>query len=401
MDCRWSDKKTLLAQLQKMWDRGLILKEQLCNSDLFPKRLIFKSPNSKALANEFDAVRCWIAEIQKLSGFRIVYKTVRHRVIGENDLPCEVWIDTPETAIALLHKQQEVAVFSKLLGQTQQHAPQVLAWISQYPLKALSLAEVWLKLLDFVIWRQQHPDTNLYLRQISLPGIDSKFIEQHRSVLAPLLDLTLSTDQINSKMRGIKQFEQRYGFRNKPERIRFRPLDPELTLLPGADNDISVSASGFKALYQKSEFICHIKRVFITENEINFLAFPAQKNSLLIFGAGYGFEALAQADWLAEVMISYWGDIDTHGFAILDQLRSKFPHVQSLLMDETTLIAHREFWGREDKQNTGELHRLTTDEQKVYQDLITNKYQSHLRVEQERIQFGYLITTLSGFDECC
>ena len=83
----WSDKKALLIQLQKLWDRGILLQEHLCNSDLFPKRLIFKSPDSNALANEFDAVRCWISETQKLSGFRVVYKTVRHRVIGENDVP--------------------------------------------------------------------------------------------------------------------------------------------------------------------------------------------------------------------------------------------------------------------------------------------------------------------------
>lgn len=328
-DCPWSDKKSLLTQLQRLWDRGLILREYLCDSDFFPSRLIFKTPDSKALTNEFEAVRLWIAEIQKLSGYRVVYKTVQHRVIGENSLPSEVWVDTTETAIALLNKNQEVATFLKLLVHTRERAPQLLPWIGKYPLKALSLAEVWPKLLDFVLWRQKQASPSIYLRQVSLPRIDSKFIEQYRSVLAPLLDLSLSTDQIDNELSGIKHFEQRYGFRSKPDRIRFRLLDSKLALLPGADNDISVSAADFRALYQQPAFSRHINRVFVTENEINFLAFPQQKNSLLIFGAGYGFEALAQADWLSRVEINYWGDIDTHGFAILNQLRCKFPDVQS------------------------------------------------------------------------
>ncbi len=37
-------------------------------------------------------------------------------------------------------------------------------------------------------------------------------------------------------------------------------------------------------------------------------------------------EPLAEASWLKERDLFYWGDIDTHGFAILDQLRGHFPH---------------------------------------------------------------------------
>ena len=50
---------------------------------------------------------------------------------------------------------------------------------------------------------------------------------------------------------------------------------------------------------------------------------------MVIFGAGYGFEMLAGADWWLQVVgFIYWGDIDTHGFAILDQLRRRFGHVE-------------------------------------------------------------------------
>jgi hypothetical protein len=49
---------------------------------------------------------------------------------------------------------------------------------------------------------------------------------------------------------------------------------------------------------------------------------------------GYGFDNLAAALWLQQKDIYYWGDIDTHGFAILNQLRGFFPHAVSFLMDQ-------------------------------------------------------------------
>lgn len=396
---QWSDKKSLLTQLQRLWDKGLLLQEAMHESQLFPRRLTFKSPSSKALSDEFESVRRWISDIQKISGFRISCKTVKHRVIGENSLPSEAWIDDLDTAIQLINRQKDRHRFSQLLAQTRQRVPQLIDWIEQYPLKTLSFADVWGKLLDFVLWRQHHPAPGIFLRQVSLPGIDSKFIENHRSILMALLNHSLAEGQINNNFNGARQFEQRFGFLKKPEGIRFRFFEHELAKtiirLQDSDMDITLTAGDFSLLHQQQTFIDSIQRVFITENEINFLTFPAQKNSLIIFGSGYGFDALAHAQWLLKKEIIYWGDIDTHGFAILDQLRSKFPQVKSLLMDENTLMAHQTFWGVESKPERRELHRLSPEEQKLYQALLLNKYQPNLRLEQERVDYEYLVSSLA------
>jgi len=328
------------------------------------------------------------------SGFRVVQRSVRHRVIGENQLPHEVWVDDLETAIALLGKEREVGLFLALLKQTEEQLPQLLAWIEQQPLKALALEKIWPKVLAFVQWRLQHPNPQIYLRQVNLTSIDSKFIEQNRAVLASLLDSVLPAEQVNDHFRGSKQFERRYGFCCKPERVRFRLLDPMLSLLLGGDGDLMITADDFQALEQMGDFVTQIQRVFITENEINFLTFPERKNSLVIFGSGYGFSGLAQVSWLAHKPMVYWGDIDTHGFAILDQLRGKFPQVRSLLMDEQTLLAHRAFWGVEGKPERRALAHLTESEQSVYQQLLSNRHGQNVRLEQERIGFDYLLLAL-------
>ena len=135
--------------------------------------------------------------------------------------------------------------------------------------------------------------------------------------------------------------------------------------------------------------------MFITENEINFLALPDVQDSLVIFGAGYGFELIADAAWLSRCRVFYWGDIDTHGFAILDQLRAAFSHVESFLMDRETLLAFPAQWGTEDQPVRSELSRLSVEEQSLFDDLRNNAIANNLRLEQERIGFRYVQAALA------
>jgi hypothetical protein len=220
--------------------------------------------------------------------------------------------------------------------------------------------------------------------------VHSKFIEAYRGVLLQLLDPLLPPEAIDRSTSGVSGFSRRYGFRVKPQRIRLRALDPAHALLPGAgDADLTLDAESLAALSPA------VARVFITENEINYLAFPSVPDSLLIFGAGYGFEALAQAEWLARCQVFYWGDIDTHGFAILDQLRACLPYAHSLLMDRATLLAFESQWGKEEKQTDRMLSRLNTEESALYDDLRENKLGQNLRLEQERIGFGWVGNALT------
>ncbi len=217
----------------------------------------------------------------------------------------------------------------------------------------------------------------------------SKFIEGRRSVLSELLDLVLQQDAIDDSARGVSGFCRRYGFRDKPSRIRFRMLDSEIAFVStGTNQDITVTHDTFARL----DF--PVEKVFITENEVNFLAFPSVSRSMVIFGAGYGFEMLAEARWLQSRCIYNWGDIDTHGFAILDQLRALFPNVASFLMDHNTLLAHRPHWGKEPQPERRDLLRLNSTEAALYDDLRQNRLGTQLRLEQERIGFVWVETAL-------
>lgn len=136
--------------------------------------------------------------------------------------------------------------------------------------------------------------------------------------------------------------------------------------------------------------------MFITENEINFLAFPPVNDALIIFGAGYAFERSHHANWLSRCHIHYWGDIDTHGFAILDQLRHRFAHACSVLMDQETFLSFRSLWGTEPVPTKRDLATLTPAEQALYDDLRDNRYGKNLRLEQEKIGFNRVTSAVAN-----
>ncbi len=382
----WTTPANLKTQVQKLWDRGVLLASMTGGESLFPRRMPLKGPDSRELSERFPEVRDWIAQLSAAAGFyRIEWRSVNHRVLGNNEIPAAIWIDQLADALGLIGKRRAAEQFAALIEQTGDKRPELLPWLTKRPMRAFELAEDWPRLLEIIGWLLQHPRPGIYLRQIDLPGIHTKLIEKHRGVLSELFDLVLPKDFIDERHTGIGGFCRRYGFLDKPLRVRFRMLDSHSRLLPAqADQDITLTQEAFASL------VLPVSKVFITKNEINFLAFPHVSDAMVVFGAGYGFDNLAAAPWLREKQIYYWGDIDTHGFAILHQLRGVFPHVVSFLMDQQTLLAHRALWGVEKQPETAMLGRLNAEESLLYDQLRHNHWGVSVRLEQERIGFDFL-----------
>ncbi|HTD75553.1 MAG TPA: DUF3375 family protein [Steroidobacteraceae bacterium] len=108
-----------------------------------------------------------------------------------------------------------------------------------------------------------------------------------------------------------------------------------------------------------------------------------------LFGGGYAIDLVRALPWLAKQPLHYWGDLDTHGFAILSRLRQYFPHTRSFLMDRDTLVNHRDFW-TEELSGTRVLRDLPTldpFEQSLYDDLRNDRLGDRVRLEQEGVQY--------------
>jgi hypothetical protein len=250
-------------------------------------------------------------------------------------------------------------------------------------MRALAHEDMFGRLLACVRWLADNADRDLYLRQIDVPGVDTKFIERHRAILSELVDLAIKP--VDAEARD---FAVRQGFRDKPARVRIRVLDADCSRLPAGVTDVQLRTD------ELASHLFDVERVFLVENEVTCLAFPLVPRSLLIFGGGYAVSGVAGLHWLRDVPLYYWGDIDTHGFRILDLLRSHLPDVRSMLMDRATLLAHDAHWDREPSPVNVHLEHLTPDEAALYRDLVEDAYGPAVRLEQERVSYPLLEATV-------
>lgn len=378
----WTTLSDIREQLAKRWRKGELLRAAHQPETLFPLRLPLKKPGPGELVDQFDAARNWINQWQTAANqdLELEWQTVNNRQLGRNSLPVAVMLPTLEAALRQIGQLNAARQYQSLTEEISRRFPKLADWCQQKPLTLLAQQHEWQTWLAILTWMVQNPRPGIYIRQLEIPGVHTKFIEHNRSLLSELLDRILPEHVIDTSASGARQFEQRYGFLRKPARLRLRFLDKAHDI--AGLRDIEVPVSQFQTLSLS------VDTVYIVENDVTALAFPDTPSAIVVFGQGYGIgKQLANASWLKEKNVLYWGDIDTHGFRILNQLRDTLPHSRSLLMDAATLRAHQHLWGIEPSPHIGELPNLTEHEQAVYQMLSTLESGKNLRLEQEQISF--------------
>jgi hypothetical protein len=360
----WTKPADVRAMLGRKWQSGVLLA-------------------AFASGQPFEPLQEWVADWQRAGRgvLRVEYRKIGGRQVGSNLIPCRAWLDSYDQVWKLLGVAADVRLLAELTAATQATCPTLVPWVERHPMRTLRLADRWRRLLATVQWIDERQVPGLYVRQVDVPGVDTKFIEGNRGVLSELLDLQLPSGRVDV---GAADFELRYGFRRKPGRIRFRADDFD------GWRELTVRAEDFAAPP------AGITRAYVLENEITYLAVPCPPRAMLILGGGYAVPVLESLGWLADLDLIYWGDIDTHGFAILDRMRRRFSSVRSMLMDRTTLLSHRDKWVTEPSPTSSSLEFLDGDEAALYADLVADRLGRSVRLEQERIGFGLIERAMLG-----
>nr|WP_296749868.1 Wadjet anti-phage system protein JetD domain-containing protein [Thioalkalivibrio sp.] len=357
----------------------------LTGEDAWPLRLPLGVPSEREASAHLARVQAWQAQWAKWQGPGSVHWCERRWPgLGTQRLPESVTFDSPEQIVELIGHAE---VWSQAVRRRDALAAR---WphLRELATGATDLLMDWddadfERLVALLGWLEANPRSGLYARQIPVSGLDSKWLETRRRVLATWLRALLgSTDS--------GDFHELAGLRRPPQLLRMRLLDPDLRRQLGGLGDIQAPVPELAALDLP------VRRVFIVENLQTGLAFESIPGAVLFMRQGYAVEPFADLPWLRDVPCHYWGDLDTHGFAILDRLRLYLPDVQSLLMDEDTLLAHRSLWGHEGSPTAEtELPRLDTREREVFHGLKSNRWGPGVRLEQERIDWAYALGRLS------
>lgn len=224
------------------------------------------------------------------------------------------------------------------------------------------------RLVTVLDWLRHHPDSGLLIRQLPIPGVDTKWLEAHRAVVT-----TLAT------ALGV------------PENLGLREREP-LRAVVILDAELR---SGLPRLFaapdrQLAELDLRPSRVLVVENLQTLEALPDLPGMVAVFGSGSHATAIAGFDWVRTAEeVRYWGDLDTAGFGILARFRALLA-CASLLMDSATLQRWRELAVPDPALDPVATAHLTADELSALELL----RRDGLRLEQERIPMSAAVAAL-------
>ena len=244
------------------------------------------------------------------------------------------------------------------------------------------------QVLEAAAWLAAHPGGRMRPRQMPLRGVDSKWFARHRSLVSAL----------HTVLTGGRVLE----ILDPEDRVRIRILGSgSVADMSGVVGGDAVTVDGTAALAGLTDLAAPLEQiaglplrprlVLVSENLESMLALPGWDGVIAVHGSGYAVSVLERVEWLRDVPILYWGDLDSHGFAILHRLRRHLPQVTSVLMDEQTLVDHRDLWVREEKPHRGEFDTLTGQEARA---LARVRAEGDVRLEQERIPWEVALARL-------
>lgn len=370
----WTSSADIRSRARRRWDDGTLLRAYAAGDDVPAIEVPLRGPKPSEIGDDLDAVKAWIADLEAGSRggthYTLSYASVGGRTIGRNELPQRATIGTYPQAWALLGVQPDVRRYDKILTVTDEE-PVVRDWVSQHPLHSLRLEPEWHTIVAAYRWLEAERGSGRYLRQISAPAVDTKFVERNRTLLARLLNAPT----------GPSTFLDALGLRAKPETIRLRAHPNSGPLGPFSEAVVRLD--------ELTNLDIDVATAVIIENEITYLSVPLPNDGVVIWGKGFEVNRAGSLPWLRDADIAYWGDLDTHGFAILNQLRAWKPQTRSFLMDRETLLTHRDRWVHETTPTAARLDHLTEQEAELYTDLVTDRLDENLRLEQERIDWAW------------
>ncbi|MDR2198074.1 MAG: DUF2220 family protein [Deltaproteobacteria bacterium] len=372
-------KKKLLGLFQRRHPGWLMsLGDSLPPPD-FPLVLSLKPPLEKEVLGAQEAVRSWIRSWRELDPAlgEVRWFDVKWRYLGEQRLPRELVLPDPESVVRHLELSRGWREALRRYGRAAELFPQIKESFAESRHELFEMGrDDFERLLETAAWLVRNPRSGLYPREIPVSGIDSKWLETNKRAVSSLFHKLAGADSSSG------DFHERLGLKKPPSLARLLLLDQSLRETAGGLRDFAASAEELGKLRMKPELIV------IVENLQTGLSFKDIPGAVLFLGLGYKVDLLGRLPWLDGIRALYWGDIDTHGLAILSRARGYLPRLKSALMDTETFLSHRPLWGRENTPWTGTTPaNLTPEEEDLFLGLRSGRWGENLRLEQERISW--------------
>ena len=303
------------------------------DAGVWPLSIPLGVPSERQARDQLSVVQAWQARWHGWRGEgEIVWVERRWSGLGTQRLPERVILHNPTQVVSWLGEAE------RWQRAEQRHARMVNRWsrlagiLSRYfDVLADYPEDDFHRLFAMLEWLEAQADSGLYVRQLPVVGVDPKGLSARKTLVIGLLRAIRGDGSDDADFFGLT------GIRREPVLMRLRLLDADVRQIAGGFGDITVPVEDVPRLHLP------LRCVYIVENLQTGLAFEEMPGAAVFMRLGYAVDLFGEIPWRRQLPCYYWGDMDTHGFAILNRLRHYLPHARPLLMDDQTPLSHKSF----------------------------------------------------------
>ena len=386
----------------KCWHNPKKLKRLLSGEQPFPVVVALKPPRGNAAIQNMGHFQSFVSQWRDFSHHHdaaqnacsVNWEQRAFRSLEEQDVPTKLSVPDISSLASLLGANEERQlqswlstvryIFESLAAHSDSHQALFLALVDH--LDTLNNFEQSdLELLVRLI-PQLHKGMGQggYLRALPVAFVDTKFIESHlvivESIVAALLDNS-------AKELGLMHWL--HCVEKPKDWLLIKPLCTETRALLGGLPLLRLSSDTLQ------EYELPAINILVIENEQPCLALNDVRDTIAVSGGGKNVSWL-KAHWLIDKNVGYWGDIDSEGFAILSDARSKLSSIVPLMMDEPTVATFAQRMVSEPDSVFKDPIALTDHERDLFRSLRAGHYAGK-RLEQERLPMEYVRQSIDAW----
>lgn len=318
----------------------------------------------------------------KSKGWTISWEEWNSKKLGRQKWPSKITIETEEDFLFLVNKEDESKIFKNQLDELIGWRKGIREFLFARPQSVMQYKLVWKNLIVVVDYLLGNDVSGLYIRSIPVP-VHTKFIEQYKSFIFELIK-HFKSDIISDDNFT---FEQVFGLKSKQHVFNMRWLDKELATKYMQGHEVfGLSTEGLNKVNWQ------INEIWLVENETNLYLLPERESTLVIFSKGHALTQLFNLPLLSSSKLFYWGDLDEHGFIMLNTFKRHYKHTLSIFMDRFTVEYHKkEILQQPEKYKTISLEFLTSEEDYAFQKL----REENGRIEQEKLNQEFVFNIIA------
>lgn len=361
----------LRARARKLYERGARMWAAEQQTAIVLDVPLHPPTEREALA-DLERVRAWVDSwrgVSEDSGIELAWAVRNWSRVGSQEVPERAVLRGPDAIARVAGEAEPWRLLVERLDVLRSLAGQDADGVLRSHASAIADLEGadFDRLIDVLTWLRENPASDRLIRELPIRGIHTKWIESRRGLVEAL-------HRARTRASGL-------GLREPSPLVRVRVLDTLLSFR--GLTDVSAPVDDLAASPIRPD------RSFVFENLATVLAMPDVSGAVAVHGGGHRVDLVARLPWAQTV--TYWGDLDSHGFAILNHLRARGVEATSVLMDSEALFDHRDLWGFDPDPNVGVLELLTPGERATLQSLSA---EGNIRLEQERIPWSYALARL-------